>query len=113
MSHLPWSCEGLNPEEWGGDTTMVEVSAKQKTGLDDLLELILLQAELMELKANPDKKSRGRVVEARLDRGKGPLATVLVQEGTLRVGDPFVCGTFYGRVRAMLDDRGSKVFNLA
>jgi translation initiation factor IF-2 len=100
---------GLNPEEWGGDITMVEVSAKQKTGLDELLELILLQAELMELKANPDKNSRGRVVEARLDRGKGPLATVLVQEGTLRVGDPFVCGTFYGRVRAMLDDRGRKV----
>ena len=100
---------GLNPEEWGGDTTMVEVSATQKTGLDELLELILLQAELMELKANPDKKSRGRVVEARLDRGKGPLATVLVQEGTLRAGDPFVCGTFYGRVRAMLDDRGRKV----
>jgi len=100
---------GLNPEEWGGDTTMVEVSAKQKTGLDELLELILLQAELMELKANPDKKSRGRVVEARLDRGKGPLATVLMQEGTLRAGDPFVCGTFYGRVRAMLDDRGRKV----
>ncbi|MGD8253717.1 MAG: translation initiation factor IF-2 [Syntrophobacterales bacterium] len=100
---------GLNPEEWGGDITMVEVSAKQKTGLDELLELILLQAELMELKANPDKKSRGRVVEARLDRGKGPLATVLVQEGTLKVGDPFVCGTFYGRVRAMLDDRGRKV----
>ncbi len=100
---------GLNPEEWGGDTTMVEVSATQKTGLDELLELILLQAELMELKANPDKKSRGRVVEARLDRGKGPLATVLVQEGTLRAGDPFVCGTFYGRVRAMLDERGSKV----
>jgi translation initiation factor IF-2 len=100
---------GLNPEEWGGDTTMVEVSAKDKTGLDELLELILLQAELMELKANPDKKSRGRVVEARLDRGKGPLATVLVQEGTLRAGDPFVCGTCYGRVRAMLDDRGSKV----
>jgi translation initiation factor IF-2 len=100
---------GLNPEEWGGEITMVEVSAKQKTGLDELLELILLQAELMELKANPDKKSRGRVVEARLDRGKGPLATVLVQEGTLKVGDPFVCGTFYGRVRAMLDDRGRKV----
>jgi translation initiation factor IF-2 len=100
---------GLNPEEWGGDTTMVEVSATQKTGLDELLELILLQAELMELKANPDKRSRGRVVEARLDRGKGPLATVLVQEGTLRAGDPFVCGTSYGRVRAMLDERGSKV----
>ena len=100
---------GLNPEEWGGDITMVEVSAKEKIGLDDLLELILLQAELMELKANPNKKSRGRVIEARLDKGKGPLATVLVQEGTLRAGDPFVCGTFYGRVRAMLDDRGRKV----
>jgi len=100
---------GLSPEEWGGDTTMVEVSAKKKIGLDELLELILLQAELMELKANPDKKSRGRVIEARLDTGKGPLATVLVQEGTLRAGDPFVCGTFHGRVRAMLDDLGRKV----
>jgi translation initiation factor IF-2 len=100
---------GLNPEEWGGETTMVEVSAKKKIGLDELLELILLQAELMELKANPDKKSRGRVIEARLDIGKGPLATVLVQEGTLRAGDPFVCGTFHGRVRAMLDDLGRKV----
>ena len=88
---------------------MIEVSAKQKIGLDELLELILLQAELMELKANPDKKSRGRVIEARLDKGKGPLATVLVQEGTLQPGDPFVCGTFYGRVRAMLDDRGRKL----
>jgi translation initiation factor IF-2 len=100
---------GLSPEEWGGDTTMVEVSAKKKQGLDELLELILLQAELMELKANPNKKSRGRVIEARLDVGKGPLATVLVQEGTLRTGDPFVCGTFHGRVRAMLDDLGRKV----
>ncbi len=100
---------GLSPEEWGGETTMVEVSAKKKVGLDELLELILLQAELMELKANPNKKSRGRVIEARLDTGKGPLATVLVQEGTLRAGDPFVCGTFHGRVRAMLDDLGRKV----
>jgi translation initiation factor IF-2 len=100
---------GLNPEEWGGSTTMVEVSAKEKVGLDDLLELIQLQAELMELKANPNKMSRGRVIEARLDKGKGALATVLVQEGTLRTGDPFVCGTFYGRVRAMLDDLGRKV----
>jgi len=100
---------GLTPEEWSGDTTMVEVSAKKKIGLDELLELILLQAELLELKANPDKKARGRVVEARLDKGKGPLATVLVQEGTLRTGDPFVCGTFFGRVRAMLDDRGRRV----
>ena len=100
---------GLSPEEWGGETTMVEVSAKKKTGLDELLELILLQAELMELKSNPTKKARGRVIEAKLDIGKGPLATVLVQEGTLRAGDPFVCGTYHGRVRAMLDDRGRKV----
>ena len=100
---------GLSPEEWGGETTMVEVSAKKKTGLDELLELILLQAELMELKSNPSKRARGRVIEAKLDIGKGPLATVLVQEGTLGVGDPFVCGTHHGRVRAMLDDRGLKV----
>jgi translation initiation factor IF-2 len=100
---------GLSPEEWGGDTTMVEVSAKKKVGLDEMLELILLQAELMELKANPNKMARGRVVEAKLDRGKGALATVLVQEGTLRAGDPFLCGTFYGRVRSMLDDRGRTV----
>ena len=100
---------GLSPEEWGGETTMVEVSAKKQIGLDELLELILLQAELMELKANPTKKARGRVIEARLDIGKGPLATVLVQEGALRAGDPFVCGTFHGRVRAMLDDLGRKV----
>ncbi|UCG14423.1 MAG: translation initiation factor IF-2 [Deltaproteobacteria bacterium] len=100
---------GLTPEEWGGTITMVEVSAKQKTGLDELLELILLQAELMELKANPDKMARGRVIEAKLDKGKGPVATVLVQEGTLGAGDPFVCGTFHGKVRALLDDRGRKV----
>ncbi len=100
---------GLTPEEWSGGTTMVEVSAKKKIGLDELLELILLQAELMELKANPNKMARGRVIEARLDRGKGPLATVLVQEGTLRAGEPFVCGTSYGRVRSMLDDRGRTV----
>ncbi len=100
---------GLTPEEWGGRTTMVEVSAKKGTGIEELLDLILLQAELMELKANPNKMARGRVVEAKLDKGKGPLATVLVQEGTLRAGDPFVCGTFFGRVRALLDDRGRKV----
>jgi translation initiation factor IF-2 len=100
---------GLTPEEWGGHTTMVEVSAKKGTGIEELLELILLQAELLELKANPRKMARGRVIEAKLDRGKGPVATVLVQEGTLRAGDPFVCGTFSGRVRALLDDRGRKV----
>ncbi|HYR03368.1 MAG TPA: translation initiation factor IF-2, partial [Syntrophobacteria bacterium] len=100
---------GLTPEEWGGHTTMVEVSAKKGTGIEELLELILLQAELLELKANPSKMARGRVIEAKLDRGKGPVATVLVQEGTLRAGDPFVCGTFAGKVRALLDDRGRKV----
>jgi translation initiation factor IF-2 len=100
---------GLTPEEWGGHTTMVEVSAKKGTGIEELLELILLQAELLELKSNPAKMARGRVIEAKLDRGKGPVATVLVQEGTLRAGDPFVCGTFSGRVRALLDDRGRKV----
>ncbi|MFP3870976.1 MAG: translation initiation factor IF-2, partial [Syntrophobacteria bacterium] len=100
---------GLNPEEWGGNTTMVEVSAKKATGLDELLERILLQAELMELKANPNKMARGWVVEAKLDKGKGPVATVLVREGSLHNGDPFVCGSFYGRVRAMVDDRGRKV----
>jgi translation initiation factor IF-2 len=88
---------------------MVEVSAKKGTGIEELLELILLQAELLELKSNPAKMARGRVIEAKLDRGKGPVATVLVQEGTLRAGDPFVCGTFSGRVRALLDDRGRKV----
>jgi translation initiation factor IF-2 len=100
---------GLTPEEWGGHTTMVEVSAKKGAGIEELLELILLQAELLELKANPSKMARGRVIEAKLDRGKGPVATVLVQVGTLRAGDPFVCGTFFGRVRALLDDRGRKV----
>ncbi|MBW1982251.1 MAG: translation initiation factor IF-2 [Deltaproteobacteria bacterium] len=100
---------GLSPEEWGGTTTMVEVSAKTGQGLDDLLELIQLQAELLELKANPNKRARGRVIEAKLDRGKGPVATVLVQEGTLHKGDPFVCGNFFGKVRAMVDDRGRLV----
>jgi translation initiation factor IF-2 len=102
---------GLTPEEWGGHTTMVQVSAKKGTGIEELLELILLQAELLELKANPSKMARGRVIEAKLDRGKGPVATVLVQEGTLRAGETFVCGTFFGRVRALLDDRGRKVEN--
>jgi translation initiation factor IF-2 len=100
---------GLTPDEWGGNTTMVEVSAKERTGLEELLELILLQAEMMELRANPNKMARGWVIEALLDKGKGPVATVLIQQGTLHNGDPFVCGTFHGRVRAMMDDRGRKV----
>ncbi len=99
---------GLVSEEWGGDTVMVSVSAQTKQGIPDLLSMLLLQADVLEFKANPDKLARGAVVEARLDRGKGPVATVLVQEGTLRVGDSVVCGVFYGKVRAMIDDRGQK-----
>ncbi|HOP40204.1 MAG TPA: translation initiation factor IF-2 [Geobacteraceae bacterium] len=100
---------GLVPEEWGGDTIFVEVSAKQKLNLEELLEMILLQSEVLELKANPDKPARGTIVEAKLDKGRGPVATVLVQEGTVSVGDYFVCGTHYGRVRAMQNDRAEKV----
>ncbi len=99
----------LIPEEWGGDTVMVEVSAKKKIGIDDLLEMILLQAELMELKANPNKPARGRVIEAKLEKGRGPVATVLIQTGTLRVGDSYVCGLHYGRVRSLFDDKGDRV----
>jgi translation initiation factor IF-2 len=98
----------LIPEAWGGQTIFVEVSAKQKLGLDTLLEMILLQAEVLELKANPSRMAKGAVVEARLERGRGPVATVLVQSGTLRVGDAFVVGTFSGRVRALITDTGAK-----
>ncbi|MBO6002269.1 MAG: translation initiation factor IF-2, partial [Mailhella sp.] len=100
---------GLQPEAWGGDTVVGMVSAKTGQGLDDLLELIALQAEILELKANPDKPARGHVVEAKLDKGRGPVATVLVQEGTLHQGDVFVCGVFSGRVRAMFNDQGRKI----
>jgi len=96
----------LVPEEWGGDTIFVEVSAKQKTNLDSLLEMILLQAEVLDLKANPKKRASGAIVEARLDKGRGPVATMLVQDGTLRIGDPVVSGTHFGRVRTMTNDRG-------
>ena len=98
--------EGLVPESWGGDTIIVNVSAKQKQGIDDLLEMILLQAEVMELKANPHALAKGRVVEAKLDSGRGAVATVLVENGTLHTGDMVVCGVHYGKVRTMLDDRG-------
>ncbi len=101
--------QGLLPEEWGGDTIMVEVSARTRQGIDTLLEMLLLVAELRELKANPDKLARGTVLEARLDRGRGPVATVLVQSGTLESGDAFVVGSAYGRVRALYDDRGKLV----
>jgi translation initiation factor IF-2 len=100
---------GLVPEEWGGDTIFQPVSALKKTGIDDLLEMILLVAEMAELKANPDGRPRGTVIEAKLDKGRGPVATVLVQNGTLRVGDIVVAGTSYGRVRAMINDRGRRV----
>ncbi len=100
---------GMVPEDWGGDTIFVEVSAKERQNLDQLLEMVLLQAEVMELQANPDKRAKGTIVEARLDKGRGPVATVLVQEGTLRIGDPIVSGVHYGRVRTMVDDCGGKV----
>ena len=97
------------PEEWGGDTMFVHVSAKVGTGIDELLEAVLLQAEVLELKAQPSAPARGVVVESRLDRGRGPIATVLVQNGTLRQGDVVLAGVNYGRVRAMLDENGKTV----
>ncbi len=100
---------GLVPEAWGGQTIVAEISAKQKTGLKELLEMILLQAEILELKANPNRAPSGVVIEAKLDRGRGPVATVLIQDGTLRVGDAFVSGTQFGRVRAMTNDHGEKM----
>ena len=100
---------GLVPEEWGGDTICVEVSAKQGTNIDTLLDMVLLVAEMRELKANPDRAAKGTVIEAQLDKGRGPVATVLVQNGTLRVGDIVVAGTSVGRVRAMVDDKGKNV----
>ena len=100
---------GLVPEDWGGDTIFAEVSAKTGQGVDGLLELILLQAEVLELKANPNKLATGRIVEARLDKGRGPIATVLIQGGVLKTGDPFVCGIQFGKVRALYNDWGQKV----
>jgi len=100
---------GLVPEEWGGDTLFCEVSAKKGINIDALLENILLQAEMLELKANPDKLARGTVIEAKLDRHKGPVATILIQEGTLRKNDPFVAGDYAGKVRMMMDYRGRPV----
>jgi len=99
---------GLVPEEWGGQTICVEVSAKKRIGIENLLEMLLLLAELQEFKANPFKPAKGIVIEAKLDRGRGPVATVLVQQGTLRVGDVFVVGLRYGKVRALIDDKGRK-----
>jgi len=101
--------QGVTAEEFGGDVLVAEVSAKSGEGVDDLLAKILLQADLLELTANPDREAAGIVIEAKLDVGKGPVVTVLVQKGTLHVGDPFVCGKFEGRVRAMMDERGKLV----
>ena len=99
----------LIPEDWGGSTVFAEVSAKTHEGIDNLLEMVLLTAEVLELKANPDRRARGLVIEARLDKGRGPVASILIQKGTLHVGDPICAGSCYGRVRAMLDDKGRAV----
>ncbi|OXM84712.1 translation initiation factor IF-2 [Paenibacillus rigui] len=99
----------LVPEEWGGDTIFCNISAKQRIGLENLLDMILLVAEVQELKANPDKRARGTVIEAELDKGKGPVARVLIQHGTLKIGDSFVAGVHFGRVRAMVNDKGKKL----
>lgn len=100
---------GLVAEDWGGDTVFVPVSAHTKEGLDNLLEMIILTAEVLELKADPDRKARGVVIEAQLDKGRGPVATVLVQKGTLHVGDNIAVGSAYGKIRAMMDDNGQRV----
>jgi translation initiation factor IF-2 len=99
----------LIPEEWGGDVAMVGISAKERVGIDELLEMVLLQAEIMELKASARKPARGRVVEAKLDKGRGPVATILIQEGTLRTGDIYVCGAHSGRVRNLFNDVGQRL----
>jgi translation initiation factor IF-2 len=101
--------QGLVAEDWGGDTTFSYVSAKTREGLDDLLELLALQAEILEFKANPKRPAVGHIVEAKLDKGRGSLGTVLIQQGTLHMGDAFVCGVHAGRVRAMFNDQGKKI----
>lgn len=101
--------QGLQPEEWGGDTQYVKISAKQGLGIDDLLDAILLQAEVLELKAPQDTRAEGKIIESRVDQGRGVVASVIVQRGSLKVGDPFVAGIYSGRVRAMFNDRGEKV----
>lgn len=100
---------GLIPEEWGGDTLIANISAKKKIGINELLELVLLQAEMLDLKAAYDRPARGRIIESKLDKGRGAIATVIIQEGTLREGDNFVAGTTYGRVRAMFDSYGQRI----
>ena len=101
--------QGLVPEEWGGNTPCIKVSAKTKQGIDELLEMILLVADVKELKANPNRRAKGTVIEANLDKGRGPVATVLIQNGTLKIGDIVVAGTAVGRVRAMINDKGENI----
>ncbi len=101
--------QGLTPEEWGGDTQYVNISAKQKIGIDDLLDAILLQAEMLELKATYDCRAEGKILESRIDQGRGVVSSVIIQRGTLKQGDPFVAGIYSGRVRAMFDDRGHRI----
>jgi translation initiation factor IF-2 len=96
-------------EEWGGETIFCEVSAKENIGIENLLEMILLNAEMLDLKANPDTMARGSIIESKLDKGRGPVATILIKQGTLKVGHAFVAGTFFGKVKALIDDRGEKV----
>jgi len=103
------SNHNLIPEEWGGSTLFAKISAKKKIGIKELLELIILQAEMLELKANPDKHARGIIIESELDRGHGPVGTVIIQEGTLKIQDPFIAGHMFGRVRAMIDDKGKRI----
>jgi translation initiation factor IF-2 len=100
---------GLVPEEWGGSTLFAKISAKKKEGIKELLELIILQAEMLELKANPDMRASGFIIESELDKGQGPVGTVIIQEGTLKIQDPFIAGTMFGRVRAMIDDKGKRI----
>ncbi len=100
---------GLVPEDWGGDTIFVNISAKQKIGIEELLEMLALQSEVLELKADPKRPARGHVVEAKLDKGRGPVSTLLISEGTLHVGDAIVCSLYYGKVRAMINDKGGQI----
>jgi translation initiation factor IF-2 len=101
--------QGLIPEEWGGQTIVVEISAMEQIGVADLLDMLLLEAELLELKANSKKSARGAIIEAKLDKGRGPVATVLVQNGMLKVGKAFIAGRYHGKVRALIDDRGHRI----
>ena len=102
--------QGLLPEEWGGQTIYTKVSAKEGQGIDHLLEMILLQGpEEMELKANPKVGARGVIIESHLDKGRGPVATLMIQKGELKVGDPFIAGNYFGKVRALVNDQGREI----